>query len=52
MASALERTTRAHCGMNGMVMAMMTFSSPGPKMETMASAMMINGKARNTSMTR
>ena len=52
MARALDRTTRAHCGINGMVMAMITFSVPGPSVETIASAMMISGKAMNTSMTR
>jgi len=35
-----------------MVMAMMTFCTPVPKMETMASAMMISGNAITTSNTR
>ena len=51
-ASALERTTRAQRGTIGVAMARMTLPAPVPRIATTASARMITGKAKNTSMTR
>jgi hypothetical protein len=43
---------RAASGMKGRAMAKITFCRPVPKIDTIASAMMITGKAMKTSMTR
>ena len=52
MESALERTTRAHLGIKGIVMAKITFCVPVPKIETTESAMMMSGKEMKISMKR
>ena len=52
IASALERTTRAQRGSIGIAIASMTLTAPVPRITTTASARMMSGKARSTSITR
>ena len=45
-----ERTIRANCGIRQILIAISTFTSPGPRAPTIATARIVPGRAKNTSM--